>query len=722
MPPEVINLLSSSPPAVSPPSLAPPTADSSRSAQAAPSRVLDYGLSHSTTKTSTKATSRPPDRISGAKRTSSGHTRQDDDFLFLSDDFDTTGDLNGKVSKKPRVSSSTNHVNGRGDSSFKRTKSAVVTSKNRESLSPAPLKRWNTIADPIEHSSSPNASGARKPSNNPRQNPLDPLESPPKKQGISTKSSRLFLSSDPFGSSPDRDVASHRPSANPKVQQPVSNDPVESPKNKKTSKTSKAPVIIDLSDSEPETASGNNLSKKSKQKAAAWDPISSSMAEQKTGNDDLGDSESDFDLPDLGDLDFSKARSNKFTYSLSPSPSPPRKKSKAISRTSSSTAKKTRTEPKTEEEKEQERRKKTEAREAEKERKRVEKEQAKEQRAIDKQKEKALVEVNKLKTDRKVAVPEMIVDLPTTLSVGIKAQIEKLLRDLDVQFEYCDNYVNNVVKWRRKVTSEYNQELEHWEPAPMRIKKEEHVLVILKASEFVKLVLGAEGQDLEAHVLKMKTNFSDSTFVYLIEGLMPWMRKNKNLQNRRFASAVRALDVNNDAGAPSSSQPRRRNNNNAQQEYIDEDVIEDGLLSLQVVHGALIHHTNAAVETAEWVAVFTQHVSTIPYRRAREAAADAGFCMDAGQVRTGEDAKDTYVRMLQEVNRVTAPIAYGIAARYGSVGDLVRGLDAHGPLALENCRKCANRDGAFTDRVVGQAISKRMYKIFTSRDPGSMDV
>ena len=75
-----------------------------------------------------------------------------------------------------------------------------------------------------------------------------------------------------------------------------------------------------------------------------------------------------------------------------------------------------------------------------------------------------------------------------------------------------------------------------------------------------------------------------------------------------------------------------------------------------------------------------------------------------------------------EVLRGVVAAADGIAARYPSVGELVRGLERDGPLALEDCRKCANSDGAFTDRLVGPAISKRMHKIFTGRDSGSMEV
>ncbi|KAI1445771.1 ERCC4 domain-containing protein [Annulohypoxylon stygium] len=722
MPPAAeIIILSSSPAAGPSPPTVPCGAASSRTSLKPPSRALDYGAFDSDTESTFKVNNGPPGKVShdplvSSKRAGGRTSRHGDDFMFLSDDFDITGDLDGNSAKKPRSSTSAASVKRKDESILKRTSSAPFAAKNCKPHSPLGNRwNWNAIEDPIEHSSSPNGLVPSKVPTGPV-DPLDPFASSPPKQTANTKPSRLDLTSDPFRSSPVREADIRAPLKSATNKQ-SSNNSLDSPKGKGPAK---GPVVIDLSDDDSENVPSKYQSKKSK-KNGAWDPISSSMPEAKTNSIQILDSDSDSDdLPDIADLDFSKGKSSKRFYSLTPSP--PRKKPKtavtAKTAAKGPTAKNAAEPKKTSEEKEYEKQKKAEAREAEKERKRIEKEQAKEQKAVEKQKEKALAEVNKLKTDRKVAVPEMIVDLPESLSVGIKAQIEELLRKIDVQFEYQQGRIDNVVKWRRKVASKYNEDLGHWEPIPMRIMPETHVMVILEAADFVKLVLGAEDQSLEAHVLKMKTAHPDNILLYLIEGLMPWMRKNKNIQNRRFASAVRSLDADN--AAPSSSQRRRKNA--AQQEYIDEDIIEDALLSLQVVHGAMIHHTDIQVQTAEWVAVFTQHISTIPYRKARDAAADAGFCMEAGQVRTGEDAKDTYVRMLQEVTRVTAPIAYGIAAKYGTVAELVRGLETEGPLALENCRKCANRDGAFTDRVVGPAISKRIWKIFISRDPGSMDV
>ncbi|KAK6845006.1 Crossover junction endonuclease eme1 [Apiospora arundinis] len=213
----------------------------------------------------------------------------------------------------------------------------------------------------------------------------------------------------------------------------------------------------------------------------------------------------------------------------------------------------------------------------------------------------------------------------------------------------------------------------------------------------------------------MRMHFPNETIIYLLEGIDVWMRKNRNARNRQFTNAVRGSG--DDAPGPS----RRRNA--ATHEVVDEDTIEDALVALQCHPGVLIHNTAIAVETAQWIAVFTQHISTIPYRKAKDlTAASAGFCMESGQVRTGDSPTEIFVRMLQENARITAPMAYGIVNKYKSVSELVKGFEEEGPLALENCRKSANKDGALTDRTLGQAASRRLYKIFTGRDDNSTDI
>lgn len=95
--------------------------------------------------------------------------------------------------------------------------------------------------------------------------------------------------------------------------------------------------------------------------------------------------------------------------------------------------------------------------------------------------------------------------------------------------------------------------------------------------------------------------------------------------------------------------------------------------------------------------------------------------MESGQVKTGADSEETFTNMLQQMHGITAPISYGIAAKYPNVQALRRGLEGNRK-ALEDLKKTAGRNGAFTDRRIGPSVSKRVWSVFMERDPGSTEV
>ncbi|OAX83000.1 hypothetical protein ACJ72_02645 [Emergomyces africanus] len=369
-----------------------------------------------------------------------------------------------------------------------------------------------------------------------------------------------------------------------------------------------------------------------------------------------------------------------------------------------------------------------ERREREKEEEKERKQKLKEQKAKEKQLAADLAEANKRKFGKKMSTPEMIIDMSSTFedsSVG--NQVTEFMRHLGVEKHFVSTRIPNVVTWRRKMTARYNNEAAHWEPCPLTIKKENHVLCFLSAQEFVDMSLANAESDntLESHVLRVKRNYPGCKPIYLIEGLTLWMRKNSNSRNRAYqASVLRELESSSQPQQPQQPPKRQRKPKPTvpPPPPVDDDAIEDSLLQLQVQHGCLIQHTVAPAESAEWIKNFTEHISTIPYRQEIINLHDASFCMDVGQVKSGENNADTYVKMLQEIQRVTAPISYGITTQYPTVGELVREFKEQGPLILEDVKKCANKSGVLTDARVGPAMSKRLYKVFTGLNPASTDI
>ncbi|OAQ69623.1 alpha-1,2-mannosyltransferase (Alg2) [Pochonia chlamydosporia 170] len=422
-------------------------------------------------------------------------------------------------------------------------------------------------------------------------------------------------------------------------------------------------------------------------KEAAWPTVSKDLI-SIDGSDSLSDISDE--LPAITDMDVSKRRARsplRRSQSDLTSARPKTSHAPAVARKATTAL----------------------AREAEKSRKRRERDEAKAIKVAEKQRIAALTEVNKLRTDKKVSAPEMIVDLPSGLGLELQVPTQELLQGLGVQYCTWNCPEHRIVKWRRKVTCKFNNDICLWEPVPLHIVDEGIAVLILTAEEFVAI---ARENSLADHVADIKTRYGDLNFMYILQGLTLWLRKNRSNRNRQFTSNVRSA---NEVALSSSSRART--------EHVSEDLIEEALLGLQVEHGRLIHHTAVASETARWIINFTQHVSTIPYKKQRDQATSAaGFCMDSGQVRTGDSAQDTYVRMLQEIVRVTAPIAYGIATEFDSVTKLVDGLEQGGPTRLDAVRKSTNKDGAVSDRTIGQAISRRMHKVFTGRDEESTNV
>lgn len=447
------------------------------------------------------------------------------------------------------------------------------------------------------------------------------------------------------------------------------------------------------------------------------------------------DSDSD-ELPELPSLTaaariLSRTKSDTSYLKTTPGTAPPRSKTLARSKSMADpTAKPKKRVPKTDDEKAAEKADKEAAKEAEAERKRL----LRDEKARDKIIAQDLAKVNTLKTDKKKSTPEMIVLFPQEMDKKLRETAEGFLAKLSVEYRNWtgagatpgevagSGMVKNVVRWKRKVDAVHNEREDIWEPVPRRIENEKHVLVHLLAKEFVELATADGDEDLNEHALKLKSRFYDHKVIYLIEGLSSWQKKNANLRNRQFAAAVRAQAVEEALSSSQTTTASRSRKKKPPPEYISDDLIEDALISLQIKHRVLIHHTASLVESAEWISIFTQHISTIPYRL-QKMNLDTSFCMESGQVRAGEDARDTFVKMLCEMRGVTAPVGWGVEAEIGGgVKQLVERFKMEGKEALATAKKGANRDGAFTDRNVGRAISKRIHNVFMGTDPASTDV
>jgi crossover junction endonuclease EME1 len=616
--PDVIDLLSSSPvrsPVLPAPKVTKKADATAASKQAVPSKALDYeatkrknddflilssdSISSDPFLPPPKPASKPsstfvqPKSSSNTALKSIGTEKTSNAVFFLSDDFDSTVNLSDDpfasdpppakkrrlsppskseiVSRSPeyqrwvsRLEKGTN--SGSGAESSKQTVTGAATYDKQPSKSSAPVSNTGSSKD-----GPPRGSTFKRYSSDIG---TSIKSAAPRTSGLKrSKTMSTVLESDPivFTSSPDP-IADAR---------------------KQKDKHRKQRINLASSNSSDDDIFDFNPSKEAKGKAKSIERVSSG-----SGNalEDFEFGSSDIDLPDLGAI--SSRLPTKTTAK-----SKGTLKSAAMAALDKYEAEKAK--EKKQKEKEQKAKDKSAAKEEEKEQKRL----AKEEKAREKDRAAELAKVNTLRTDKKKSTLEMIVDLPSCLDKRLKEQIQTFLKPVEAEHSEYES-TQPIIKWRRKIDSEFDEQADHWEKVESYIGREKHIMCIMTAKEFVELATGEEGQDLDTHVLQLKAKFSTNEIIYLIEGLGPWMKKNKNLQNRKYVQEVRS-QIPEEVPAPTASQKRKKK---AELEHVDEDLVEDVLLKLQVVHGVLIHHTKVQIETAEWVIVFTQHISTSRYR------------------------------------------------------------------------------------------------------------
>ncbi|KAK6359857.1 hypothetical protein TWF696_000990 [Orbilia brochopaga] len=340
-----------------------------------------------------------------------------------------------------------------------------------------------------------------------------------------------------------------------------------------------------------------------------------------------------------------------------------------------------------------------------KEQKRLEKEA----KLIQKNESQAMATANKLKGSHVDTVPEMIVDMSSDMHVSrVGTQLGTFLGELNVTHAPFNSSVPNVVKWRRKVTSTWDENDDVFVPlAVPEIRNENHVLAVLDAKTFVDLTNAPE--ELEIYIAQIKSAYPTCKPIIVIEGLAKLVNKSRNDQSRAYAAQVR-----NRMREGASETVRM----NKAAQAVDEDSVEDALLKLQVVHGCLICQTVAYMDTAEAIVSYTQHISQIPYKRAKATLNNStNFCMDVGQVPSGKTVEDTYNKMLQCVHMSTQGVANAIQSEYPTVQMLFRALLDGGEDVLKDIRVARNGNG----RALGPAMSRKIARVFTGTDEWELE-
>ncbi|RGB34850.1 hypothetical protein C1646_624050 [Rhizophagus diaphanus] len=171
--------------------------------------------------------------------------------------------------------------------------------------------------------------------------------------------------------------------------------------------------------------------------------------------------------------------------------------------------------------------------------------------------------------------------------------------------------IPNIIKWRRKVTAEWDDELCAFMPIPEKIQDESFILIYFDVSEFIKLI---KDDNLTENINRLRETFINKKLVILIEGYENYCRKRKTQINRNFTDAVRlGIEDHDFEDMETTRVPTKKKKKNYEQEP-DLEEVEEKFLWLQIIAKCLIIHTKDFEDTAETIGILSTDIATIPYK------------------------------------------------------------------------------------------------------------
>ena len=250
--------------------------------------------------------------------------------------------------------------------------------------------------------------------------------------------------------------------------------------------------------------------------------------------------------------------------------------------------------------------------EATKERKRAEKER----KDAEKQKATELAGANKARGDKTASAAAMIVDLPSSIEgKPLETELREELETLGIESTVCTSILPNIVRFRRRVTTAYNEELGHPEPVPEHIQEEKQIMCLISGQSLLTMAVAPDSQreGVGSYLELVRLKYPDYKITCLVDGLDAAIKKGAKATRKAYNASVRGENAPRDTAEGANLQaPRHTQSHSAN--FCLEDQLGEALVALQVEHGCLVHQTDSAKETASFIVKFTQYMSTIPDR------------------------------------------------------------------------------------------------------------
>ncbi|ORZ20795.1 hypothetical protein BCR42DRAFT_409498 [Absidia repens] len=374
-----------------------------------------------------------------------------------------------------------------------------------------------------------------------------------------------------------------------------------------------------------------------------------------------------------------------------------------------------------------------------------------------KEEAKQLQQVNRLRKDRDELMKEM------TVVVSDRSFMEsthgQLLRatllDKDTRIICQPTIVTEApsytLTWKRECKADWDEDQQQFIPfanGQIESKDEQAVLVFMTAESLVDII---HRDRVDIWIDSILQSARGKQLFLMIEGLEPFYKKKMNWRRRQFTSTVMGniaedsgsgnnssssggsnsnsnsnintnTSDNDDTAATNTTRPRKRKKKDTSTLLMENgpsrDKIEDTLTYLQVIKDVMLIQTLNEEDSVDCLVCLTTDLAKALYNNINTAALCKG---QGGAPRSGVDADDVWLKMLQEIQNCTPAVAKSIADEYPNPMSLYQEyIQMTSPSARDSL--LANLEVQRSvlsnkDRTINKVMSAKIHKIFMSDDP-----
>lgn len=317
---------------------------------------------------------------------------------------------------------------------------------------------------------------------------------------------------------------------------------------------------------------------------------------------------------------------------------------------------------------------------------------------------------NRIRADRNEILKEIIVDVhPDFLETKPGQLLELVLVKKEAEIQNLLLRHPNpsfTLSWRRKTNSEWDQDSQAFIPlSNTKIVQEPVVLVYVDIPEFTKRI---QNKTIDRYIDIIERDCDGCQIMLLIEGLEVYYKKKKLLKRREFE-----LQVRNSLNETHATTSKKKKGLAHMEDGLNPADVEECLNYLQLVRGIMLIPTKDDEDTASWIESLTTDLALGRYKSKN--------INNVYKVsKSGTDPKDTYFKMLQEIQLCTSPIAKSVLHTYPTLQSLDQAYQrknvAQGELLLADL-EVERSVFRSRDRKINRVMSKKIYTIFNSDDP-----